>query len=295
MSSWSEPLPGFKLPPNWIYDPVRWPDYTTDLIASKLEEIDELGELFRVRGWGRPSSRAWGVWLRAERTGAPLSTEWIELQQIADLRYDQARYVYLVPAWRRAITTVIGELDNLEDQLTTILWVAEWITRKVIPLPKTLMNRAQQVRRTLDCTEKFVAGITPFRSGKSEYVDCLREKKRALRRAQNQRAGLLAWFRDNWGKLLETAQATDTWFEVGIVLGPVFGWIEEGIWGLAQKTTDNYLIAVDALAPGYRDDFWRSAQEISERVDEAWDTTWETLSSWDAETIADELPGFTAP
>lgn len=277
--AWYEPLPGFWLPPSWPYDATRWPDYTAEYIASQLEELDEISDVLVLRGWGRPSRRAWGAWLGARREGKDLRRGWPELEQIADRMYDQARYVYLVPAWRRAITRVITALDDIEDQLSTILWVAEWISRRVIPLPPRLLNGAERVRRSLDCAERVLAGVTPFRGRKSEYGQCLRQVAAERERAQKQRAGLLAWFRDNWGRLLEAAQATGQWFSVGIILGPIMAWIEEGMWGAARKTVDNYLIAADALMPGYREDFWRAAEELSEAVDRAWEETWERANS----------------
>lgn len=295
MNNWYEALPGFWLPASKPFDRVRWPDYSDPRYEELLQNEIDLESLIRLRGITTPDRRQWGAWLNAFKNDKPVTWSDDFHGPIADRMYDTAQYKHLVPAWRRAITEVIGDLDDVEDQLSTILWVAEWITRKVIPLPKSLMNRAQQVQRTLDCAEKALAGVTIFRSGKSEYADCLKKKQNALKRAKDQKAGLLAWFRANWGRLLEAAQATGTWFDVGIVLGPIMGWIEEGMWGIAQKTTDNYLIAVDAVMPGYREDFNRNAAELSERVSEAWDDTWEGLDKWDNETIEEEFPGFFAP
>ncbi len=72
---------------------------------------------------------------------------------------------------------------------------------------------------------------------------------------------------------------------MGIVLGPIMGWIEEGMWGLARKTTDNYLIAVDALMPGYRDDFKRNAEELYNAWQIANMDTWGGLADWTQEEI----------
>jgi hypothetical protein len=139
-----------------------------------------------------------------------------------------------------------------------------------------------------------LSGITPFRGHKSEYEQCLKEINKAKQQQRERVAGLLDWFKQNWGRLLEAAQATNTWFGVGIVLGPIFAWIEEGLWGLAKKTVDNYLIAADAILPGYREDFWRNASELVRRVDEVWDQTWEGIKSWDSKEIEDSI-GFFAP
>lgn len=274
MVNWYEALPGFWLPLGWPWTEAEWPDYTDPDFERALHDLPDPTEIIRFRGYGQPSPRAWGAWLSAFNNDRPLTRGWGELEWIAGKMYETARYKYLVPAWRRAIVKVVTELDDLEDQVSTILWAAEWVTRKVIPLPPHLLNRMDQVRRTLDCGEKILAGITPFRGGKSEYANCLRDQQRAKERAKAQRAGLLAWFRENWGRLLEAAQATGQWFDVGIVLGPIYAWIEEGVWGLAMRTTDNYLIAVDALMPGYREDFWRNAEELSNAIDDAWTSTW---------------------
>ncbi len=295
MNNWYEALPGFWIPFTKAWDPQRWPDYTTPGYADVLEQHPDIENLIRFRGTTMPAKREWGAWLGAFTGDKKLSWSERFVGPVADRMYDTARWKYLVPAWRQAITKVIGKLDDVEDQLTTILWIAEWISRKVIPLPKSLMNRADRVRRTLDCSEKVLAGVTLFRSGKSDYADCLKKKSRDLEHAKNQRAGLLAWFKANWGRLLEAAQATGTWFDVGIVLGPIMGWIEEGMWGLAQKTTDNYLIAVDALMPGYREDFNRNAAELGASVSKAWDDTWGSLPSMDLSTIEEQFPGFAAP
>jgi hypothetical protein len=295
MINWYEALPGFLLPTSCAYDPARWPDFTRPEITDALEDLPDPSAILRFNGVIGLDRKQWGAWLSALQNDRAIVTCSEFYLQVADRMYETARYKFLVPAWRRAITDIIGEIDDIEDQLSTILWVLEWITRKVVPLPKSVMNGAQKVQRTLDCAENMLAGVTIFRSGKSEYADCLRKQQRARDAARNQRAGLLAWFKENWGRLLEAAQATNTWFDVGIVLGPIMGWIEEGMWGLAQSTTDNYLVAVDAVLPGYSEDFYRNAEELSDSVSQAWDDTWEGLSSWDTETIEEEFPGLWAP
>ncbi len=295
MKNWYEALPGFWLPLSKQWEPGRWPDYTTRQVEDQLERLPEAESLLRLRGLTRPSKQQWGAWYGAFKEDRPI--RWVEdfYGPVADAIYDTARYKYLVPAWRRAIVKVLTELDDIEDQLSTILWVLEWITRKWVPLPQTIMNGAQRINKTLDCAERVLAGINIVRGAKQDYAECLRRAQRQKEKLRRQKAGLLAWFRDNWGRLLEAAQATGTWFDVGIVLGPIMGWIEEGIWGVAKKTVDNYLIAADALMPGYREAFWEQARKLSEKVDQAWDQTWEGLRRWDTETIMEDFPGFFAP
>lgn len=292
---WIEHLPGFFLPGNWKYDAARWPDFTRDYIATRLEQIDEFPEMLQFRDWGKPDPKAWGAWLGGKAEQRELTTIWPDLQKCADTTYDTARYLYLVPAWRRAITMALTEIDDVEDQISTILWVMEWISRRVIPIPPAIMNGADKIRHTLDCAEKQLAGITPFRGSKAEFMNCHRSTTVMVTTHRTRKAQLLGWFRDNWGRLLEAAQATDQWIDVGLVLGPIMAWIEEGMWGLAWKTLDAYLIAADAVAPGYREDFERNAQELSEAVDATWQETWGSIDEWDNDTIIDQFPGFAAP
>jgi hypothetical protein len=285
MMNWYQALPNFWLPAGTFYDSARWPDFTAPDYVRLLEETLDPLDMIRFLNFGRPDRRAWGSWLNAYNKDKPLRYRPDFHGPIADRTYETARYKFLVPAWRRAITKVIQELDDIEDQVSTILWIMEWITRKIIPIPPGIMNATTRLARSLDCAEKIIAGITPFRGAKAEYGNCLREAARAKARAKAQHAGLLAWFRANWGRLLEAGQATETWFDVGIILGPIMGFIEEGLWGLAQKTVDNYLVAVDAVMPGYREDFQRNARELSEAVDRAWDETWGALEQWNNSQI----------
>ena len=265
--NWYQPLPEFWLPYDWAWDPLRWPDYKEEFIASRLEDLDEFGELFRLRGFGDPDPRAWGAWLGSFGCDRPLKRGWPALEVIADRMYDTARYKALVPAWRRQMTEWITYLDNIEDQISTILWLIEMLGRKVAPIPPGALNLADDVRKYLDAAEKALALTPGGRTGKVEWRKRQQEAARQKREARSRIAMLMVWVRQNYTKLIEAAQATGTWFDVGIILGPIMGWIDEGIWGLAEKTLDNYLIAADVLAPGYREDFYRNATELEERVD----------------------------
>lgn len=295
MINWREALPGFWLPATFVWTEQEWPDYTAPDFERALTDTPDVSDIIKLRGFGQPSPRAWAAWMTAFNADKPLRRGWADLEAIAGRMYETARYKYLVPAWRRAIVETLTELDDLEDQLSTILWVAETVSRKWIPLPKGLLSKADQARRTLDCAEKVLAGATIFRGGKSDYANCLRETENAKKRARAQKAGLVAWFRENWGRLLEAAQATGQWFDVGIVLGPIWAFIEEGAWGLAKRTTDNYLIAVDALMPGYKEDFYRNAEELSNRISQAWDDTWGAVDFQELANIEEDFPGFAAP
>jgi len=295
MTNWTEALPGWWLPWTADYDPARWPDFTTDDYVRALADAPDVGAILNFLNYGRADSRAWASWQTAFRNDKPLRFRADFHGPVADRLYETARYKALVPAWRRSLIEIVGELDDIEDQISTILWLMEWVTAKVIPIPPIIMNNAQRLQRTLDCAEKIVAGITPFRFTKHEHTDCLATANAQKRAARARKAGLLAWFRENWGRLLEAAQATDTWFDVGLVLGPVMGYIEEGLWGLAQQTMNNYLIAVDSIMPGYKEDFERNAQELATDVEEAFDSTWGAVTEWTTDQIERffPLPTFT--
>lgn len=293
--NWYEAIPEFWLPNSKPYDAARWPDYSTEFVAARMEAIDDYPALLVFHEYGKLQPKQWGAWFGGFACDKP--TGWIEpfLGPVADRIYDMARYKYLVPAWRRALTKVITQIDDLEDQVSTILWIAEWLTKKYIPMQPGALNLADQVRHSLDCGEKMLAGITPFRGFKSEYANCRRSTTIATSTYRTRKAQLLDWFKQNHGRLLEAAQATGTWFDVGIILGPVMGFIEEGQWGMAKAVLDNYLVAADALWPGSRADFERNAEELSNKIDAAWDETWGSIESWDTDTIIDQFPGFAAP
>jgi hypothetical protein len=285
--NWYELYPGFWIPNTWPVNRARWLDYTRPDYLRILEDAPDPEALLRLGSLTRIERRWWGVWIGSFGCDRPLTPFHPTLHEIADRRYENARYVYLVPAWRRRIIELLTEIDDIEDQVSTILWVVEWITRRFIPIPPGVLNGADALRRSLDTAERALAGITPFRSFKPAYLEELRRAKRAKDNAKRSKNALLAWFSANWGRLLEALQATGTWFDVGIVLGPIFGFIEEGLWGLARYTMNNYLIAADALAPGYREDFLRNAEDLYNRVQNAWNTTWERIMRWDNAALED--------
>ena len=287
MNNWNEVLPGFWLPNSWAWTEERWPDYTADAYVRALSDTPDISNIIKIRGYGQPEPRQWGAWFGAFNADKLIERESEFLAVIADRMYESARYKYLVPAWRRTLVEVLTEIDDIEDQLSTLLWVAETVTRKWIPIPAGLLHSAGKITATVDCAGKLVAGITPFRGAKSGYADCLAEIDRKKRRAREQKAGLIAWFQENWGRLLEAAQATNTWFDVGIVLGPIMAYVDEGLWGLTKATAENYLLATDALFPGYAQFAKETDQRINDAVAEAWDSTWGALDEWDNEQIGE--------
>lgn len=280
---WYEALPGFWLPPAWVWTEEEWPDYTVDAYVRALSDTPDISEIIVFRDWGQPSKKAWGAWFGAQQNDTKLNRGWPDLEIIAGKMYESARYKYLVPAWRRALVELVTDLDNIEDQLSTILWVLETVSKKFIRIPPGWLDVIHRSSTSLDCAGKLIAGIGTVRGSKSKYADCLAEVGRDRKKARAQRAGLLAWFQENWGRLIEAAQASGTWFDVGIVLGPIMAYIDEGMWGVIKKTQENYLLAADALFPGYAQWAAETDAAIAEAIQGAWDETWGAIppDRWD--------------
>jgi len=259
MANWYQCLPGFFLPTNvdcGQFPPYSFPD----------PDLPDVMDIIKIPGIGETPKFWWAAWEAARRLDRIPKLKQEALTTIAWRKYDSARYVALVPEWRRTMTEWVTYLDDIEDQLSTILWLAEMLGKKVVPIPPGVLNLGDSVRKYLDAAEKALALTPGGRAGKVEWRKRQQETARQKREARGKIALMLVWIKANYARLLEAAQATNTWFDVGIVLGPVMGYLDEGIWGLAQRTLDNYLIAADALAPGYRDDFYRNAEEQSEAL-----------------------------
>ena len=293
-TNWEEILPGFTVPLG-LYGAHEFSDYTQEDALDKILQGPAWDKILVLGGLSVDMRRAWGAWFGSWGCDTRINFRWPALDAVAHEQYLSARYRYLVPFWARKMSELATEIDDIEDQLATILWIVESVMQKYIPLPKSLMNRARAVKRSLDCAELLLQTGKIGRDAKPKYAECLRQQARRKQQDTETKASLVAWMQLNWGRLIEAAQATNTWFDVGIALGPIMGWITEGMFGLARATTDNYLIAVDAVLPGYRDDYNRTAAELDAAVEKAWDQTWENLGEWDTETIADEFPGFFAP
>ena len=274
VNNWREALPGFWLPNSWQHDESRWPDYTDDGYIRAISDTPDLSSVIRLRGYGQPTPQQWGAWLGSFNADRDIRTESEFLAVIADRKYESARFAYLVPAWRRAIIDVVTEIDDIEDQVSTILWVLETVARKWIPIPPGILNAGERLSKTLDCGGKILAGITPFRGRKSEYGECLAEIGRKKRRAKEQKAGMIAWLQENWGRMLEAAQATNSWFDVGIVLGPIQGYIEEGLWGLMRESVNSKYLILEAVIPGSQLEKQVAVEVIRQQVESVWDSLW---------------------
>ena len=287
-ANWYTPLPGFWLPNSWDWTEDDFPDYTADAYVRALTDPIAWDELVRVGPSPLATRKAWGAWLGAWGCDRELKRGWPELEAVARSRYETARYKYLVPAWSRAISSAAQELDDIEDQISTILWMLETVAKKWIPVPPSILGIARQTTRTLDCAQSLAYTATGTRASKSKYNDCMSEvtRKKATLRATHYT--LVGWMQENWGKLLEAAQASNTWTDYGLVLGPLFAWIEEGAWGLVKEGAEGYNLGVEALFPGYIEERNRITREIDETIQKAMDETfgaideegWETIGDW---------------
>lgn len=267
--NWMEHYPGFFLPTSWTLDLGRFPDYTDlnflDKAGGEMMGFvkDEDGveiarrprvlgvdprDVIRLRGLTQPTKQAWGAWLGAFQDDNRLRRGWPDLEHVADRMYTTARFKYLTPIWRQKIIALATELDDIEDQLSTILWIVGWVAKKWIPKPLLpALNKTRAVADSLDCAGKTLAGIGPARVAKSDYVECMRRRNRRAKQILKQKKGLLAWLRNNYGQTLEAAQASGTWTDVGIVLGPIMNVVEDGWWGMVQTSLSTPSIVLEVL------------------------------------------------
>jgi hypothetical protein len=272
--NWIEIYPGFTLPRNILA--AQFPEY-----GDFDPDLPDPLELLRLP-WTDPIPKwAWAAWSAAERLDKLPTMDPDLLQALAWKKYGSARYVYLVPAWRRYLTSIATDIDDIEDQLSTILWILELLGKKIIPVPPGVLRGGDAIRRALDDAQDVLNFSGVARSDKSLWREKQRKRRASVREARTRTAKLAQWLAANYGRLLEAAQATGTWFDFGIVLGPIFGYIDEGIWGLANKTLDNYLIAADTVLPGYREDFYANADRLTTDL-------YDTMASFYEGFIADQ-------
>lgn len=278
MVHWIECQPGFWLPRSIeCYQFPLYDDWNPDL--------PDWTEIVNLAGVGRPPSWAWGAWYTAQKADRPLKIDPGLAHAIAVRSYDSQRFVHIIPAWRRQLIEYVTAVDDIEDQVSTIAWLAETVLNKVIPIPRGVLSNVTQLRKMLDQLESTLSIVPLSRTSKSEYASKQRELRAAKRTARGNLARLASWLRENWGNLLEAGQASNTWFDVGIVLGPIMGYIEGGIWDLASRTIDNYVVAADALLPGFRDDYYASWAEWQQAIDDAWDATFENIEQWGTQSF----------
>lgn len=284
-ANWYECQPDFFIPTT--LDCSRFPPYEDfDL------ELPDWTDVINIDGLGRPPSWAWAAWFNAQRRDAPLRIDAGLIEQVAARVYSSQRMVHTIPRWRRQLIEWVTEIDDIEDQISTIAWLAETVLNKIIPIPRGVLSQVTQLRRMLDTLENTL-GLTSFsRASKAEFAAKQRELRAAKRGARTGLARTVTWLRENWGNLLEAGQATNTWFDVGIVLGPIMGYLENGLWDLAERGLDGYLIAADALMPGFRDDYYNSWADWQLAIDDAWAATFDTIDEWSTDAFTREGDPF---
>lgn len=250
-------------------------------------------DIINLQGYGRPPRWAWSAWFAAQRADRPLKMDAGLAEQLATRIYDSQRFKHLVPKWRRDLIALLTEIDDIEDQVSTIAWLAETVLAKFIPVPRSVLSFTHKLREVLDGAEHVLALGTMSRRSKSEWHGKRRELAAAKRGARTQLAKYIEWFRLNWGNLLEAGQATNTWFDVGIVLGPIMGWVEDGLWTAGKKSLDNYLIAADVFMPGFREIYWEHLTAYGEAVDDRWAELYDGAVMFTTNTIEQLLnPGI---
>ncbi len=154
-----------------------------------------------------------------------------------------------IPEWRRKIVQVLTKLDNVQDQISTILWITDPITRRWGPT-RVASTIAHRVGDLISDIERAMAGplMPGYRTigrgaaakrtpiGASHSVRATDRKHVATQTPQSSRqqtgkGGILQravkWLQKSQGHLLEAGQALDTWVGVGISLGTIFGALEE--------------------------------------------------------------------
>lgn len=241
------------------------------IVIPRFDDLLVLGDRYQPTKW------EWEEWANAKAEGRPSILIDDAINEIErTLRFRGRVANTEVPIWRQRIIGLIGDLDDIEDQLSTVLWLSSFVLKKVPYVgPKLAHKFAKEANFALDDFERLLAtgGIT--RSAKSKYT---RMRKARTRRRRGKRRGLMrgiAWLQNNQGQLLEAAQATGTWFDYGIILGPIMGVIEESVWGIAKWAAKGYGEIIDLFLPGYSEDFARNAAELDRSVSRGWDITWE--------------------
>lgn len=150
---------------------------------------------------------------------------------VAELRRKREMYLQrretAIPGWRQKLIGWLTQLDNLEDDISTALWLGGPLLR-MLPGGRIIEPIARGTTTALNRVEAVLRG--PSISGRSGKDTASRERMRNMR-ATRGKLGVLAkgaqWLAKNWGHLLEAGQSADTHLGVGLSLGPIYGAIEE--------------------------------------------------------------------
>jgi hypothetical protein len=135
-----------------------------------------------------------------------------------------------VPYWRQVAVGALTTLDNVEDQVSTVAWLGAAAINRIPVIGRALTGALRGTSTALDRMQQALSAPLPGRAAKNKHD---RARRVDARRERGLVGGLqrgLGWMEQRQGKLLEAAQASDTWFGVGLTLGAVMGAIEETYW-----------------------------------------------------------------
>lgn len=215
--------------------PIRIPEWQ-DVIhirpRARLTETDRLA--WRVYLREKNLMQTPVADLRARLTGAELAG--LTAAGVTPAKLDQllrGRQIYqdmrasAIPQWRRELLRVVTHLDDIQDQIATIAWITDPITRRWAPtrVVSEILHRSGDV---INLMERIVAGVPRGRYAGKSKAD--REAARSARRARGKIGmfgGAVKWLQKSQGHLIEAGQALDTWTGVGISLGSIIGAMEE--------------------------------------------------------------------
>ena len=171
-----------------------------------------------------------------------------------------------IPKWRQETSKLLGTLDNIEDQLSTFSWLAGLLLKKTPLAPLANLRAVEHTQRALDGAQDLLTLRPGGRASKNEHEKRQRRRQLDKLRSGNALARGRAWLESNYGHLLEGAQATDTWWGVGVSIGPIMGAIDEGYFYLARWANEGYLDMADLVHPGSKAAFIEWAHEADARL-----------------------------
>ncbi len=234
--------------------PIRLPEWNEVLRLQPREQLTP------------QDRRAWNAYLAQEsRKALPVATlrERITPEQLANLQaagLTSAKLEQLlrgrqlhedmqrseIPEWRQKLVRLLTQLDNIEDQVSTVLWVTDPLTRRWAPT-RAISEVAHRTTDAVSNIQQAIAGPALYKAlAKSKAA---RKNKRSSRSVTGKLGNLqraAGWLKTNQGRLLEAGQALETWTGVGISLGPIFGAMEEAQDRLFQSAYEGAKFAVAA-------------------------------------------------
>ena len=132
-----------------------------------------------------------------------------------------------IPAWRQRLLRIVNALDNIQDDIATVAWIAGPVIRR-LPGGAVLNDIIQGTGTAISAIEHSIAGPNVLSRS---------AKRKALRNRPanaNTRKGVMGflqkgvgWLRANQGHLVEAAQSANTHLGVGLALGGIFAALEE--------------------------------------------------------------------